>query len=108
MSRVARLRWAGVGLKSYLSSGKSSAMAISFRPISFQAASTACDGLSAGFTAACFLASWAWAGKVRIVVAKNAAVSTNVVRMVPPVWSESATAILVLLFIRVNGGAGDG
>ncbi len=28
--------------------------------------STAFEGLSAGFTAASFLASWAWAGKVRI------------------------------------------
>src|ERR1700730_1930439 len=44
----AKVRCAGVGLKSYLSSGKSSAMASSFRPISFHCDSTTCEGLGAG------------------------------------------------------------
>src|SRR6267143_780267 len=43
----ANVRCAGVGLKSYLSSGKSSAMAISLRPISFHCESTTCEGLGA-------------------------------------------------------------
>src|SRR5271154_1562313 len=54
-------RESGCGLYSYLSSGKSSAMAISFLPMSFQASRTACDGLGAGLGGA-FLASWAAAG----------------------------------------------
>src|SRR5437870_6296620 len=59
----AKVRWAGVGLKSYLSSGKSSAMAISLRPTSFQESSTTFSSGSAGLTAASFfIASWAWAG----------------------------------------------
>src|ERR1700730_8956744 len=43
----AKVRSAGTGLKSYLSSGKSSAMAISLRPISFHCETTACDALGA-------------------------------------------------------------
>src|ERR1700719_1105688 len=43
----AKVRSAGTGLKSYLSSGKSSAMAISLRPISFHCDTTACDALGA-------------------------------------------------------------
>src|SRR6202522_870076 len=67
----AKLRCAGVGLKSYLSSGKSSAIAISLRPISFHCSSTACDALGAGFGAEpCFAVSCAGAGVTEIVVAK--------------------------------------
>src|ERR1700732_3304256 len=44
----AKVRCAGVGLKSYLSSGKSSAMATSLRPISFHCERTTCEGLGAG------------------------------------------------------------
>src|SRR6266851_1810043 len=40
----ANVRCAGVGLKSYLSSGKSSAMAISFREMPFHCPRTSCDG----------------------------------------------------------------
>src|ERR1700676_309705 len=43
----AKVRSADTGLKSYLSSGKSSAMAISLRPISFHCETTACDALGA-------------------------------------------------------------
>src|ERR1700730_1840505 len=43
----AKVRCAGAGLKSNLSSGKSSAMAISLRPISFHCDTTACDALGA-------------------------------------------------------------
>src|SRR3984885_2384413 len=58
----AKLRCAGVGLKSYLSSGKSSASAVSLRPIPFQESSTTFDSGSAGLTAASFfIVSWAWA-----------------------------------------------
>src|SRR5712675_3483693 len=57
----AKLRCAGVGLKSYLSSGKSSAIAVSLRPISFQESSTTFTSGSAGLAASFFIASWAWA-----------------------------------------------
>src|ERR1700675_3410408 len=50
----AKVRSAGTGLKSYLSSGKSSAMAISLRPISFHCDTTACDALGAAFGAPLF------------------------------------------------------
>src|SRR5580698_4735802 len=70
----AKLRCAGVGLKSYLSSGKSSAMAMSLRPTSFQESSTTFNSGSAGLTAASFfIASWAWAGNANAsrAIARN-------------------------------------
>src|SRR5437763_15293273 len=45
----AKVRCAGVGLKSYLSSGKSSAITITLRPISFHDCKTASDFLSGVF-----------------------------------------------------------
>src|SRR5712664_4621320 len=45
---AANVRDSACGLKENLSSGKSPAMAISFRPTSFHASSTASDGLGAG------------------------------------------------------------
>src|SRR6267378_4673541 len=48
------LRCSGFGLNSYLSSGKSSAMAVSLRPISFHVSRTACVGLTGGLGAALF------------------------------------------------------
>src|SRR6202044_1989685 len=74
----AKLRWAGVGLKSYLSSGKSSDMAMSLRPMSFQESRTTLEGLSAGFVATSFLASWAWTGIAAIAMANKAAASSGV------------------------------
>ena len=63
---------AGTGLKSYLSSGKSSAIAINFRPISFQLSSRACDGPTAGFGGASFfIVSCAAASTARIPYHKN-------------------------------------
>src|SRR6267154_2059276 len=50
----AKVRCAGAGLKSYLSSGKSSAMAISLRPISFHCDTTACDALGAALGSSLF------------------------------------------------------
>src|ERR1700682_1684953 len=50
----AKLRTSGVGLKSYLLSGKSSAMAINFRPISFHCAKTICELLGMAFEASLF------------------------------------------------------
>src|SRR5712671_2369253 len=50
----AKVRCAGTGLKSYLSSGKSSAMAISLRPISFHCETTACDALGAALGSSLF------------------------------------------------------
>src|SRR5712692_148130 len=50
-------------------------MAISFRAISFQDSSTACDGLGAGFTAVSFfMASWACPGSDDAVTASIAAI----------------------------------
>src|SRR5438445_5004787 len=60
----------GFGLKSYLSSGKSSAMVINFRPISFHCSSTACEGLGAGFGGAFFVASCASVGNTANPMAK--------------------------------------
>src|SRR6478609_11913792 len=71
---LGELRCAGVGLKSYLSSGKSSAIAVSLRPMSFQESSTTFNSGSAGLTASSFfIASWAWAGKAnaRRTIARN-------------------------------------
>src|SRR6266849_3211788 len=56
---AANVRESGCGLYSYLSSGKSSAMAISFFPVSFHCSRTACEGLAAGFGGSFFAASWA-------------------------------------------------
>src|SRR6267143_1915984 len=58
----------------YLSSGKSSAMAMSLRPTSFQESSTTFSSGSAGLTAASFfIASWAWAGNANAsrTIARN-------------------------------------
>ena len=66
----------GVGLKSYLSSGKSSAMAMSLRPTSFHESSTTFSSGSAGLTAASFsIASCACAGKVNAPT--NRAIARN-------------------------------
>src|SRR5579872_1751896 len=70
----AKLRSAGVGLKSYLSSGKSSAIAVSLRPMSFHESSTTFDSGSAGLTVASFfIASWAWRGNANAMrtIARN-------------------------------------
>src|SRR5579871_6493361 len=67
----AKLRCAGVGLKSYLSSGKSSAIAVSLRPISFQESSTTFTSGSAGLSAASFfIASWACAENANAIRTK--------------------------------------
>src|SRR4029077_5119473 len=80
----AKLRWAGVGLKSYLSSGKSSAMAMSLRPMSFHCSSTACDGLAAGLTAVSFLeASWACSGDAAAAARTRAARSKDLIDFPP-------------------------
>src|SRR5208283_2201218 len=77
ISLSAKLRTAGVGLKSYLSSGKSSAIAISLRPMSFHCASTASDALGAGFGAASFFGiSWVYVGVTRIPAARITTAST--------------------------------
>src|SRR6266403_2201266 len=49
MRFAANVRESGFGLYSYLSSGKSSAIAISLRPTSFHCSMIAADGLKAGF-----------------------------------------------------------
>src|SRR6478609_5910887 len=71
---LGELRCAGVGLKSYLSSGKSSAIAVSLRPMSFQESSTTFNSGSAGLTASSFfIGSWAWAGNAHAsrTIARN-------------------------------------
>src|SRR5271165_5776426 len=50
-----KLRDSGLGLYSYLSSGRSSAMAMIFRPISFHCDSTICDSVAMAFGASFFL-----------------------------------------------------
>src|SRR5258708_7584134 len=62
MRFAANVLESGCGLYSYLSSGKSSAMAISFRPTSFHCSRMACDGLGAGFGGSFFAASCASTG----------------------------------------------
>src|SRR4029077_6631381 len=71
-SPVANVLESACGLYSYLSSGKSSAIAISFLPMSFHCSSTACDGLGAGFGGSFFAASCASTG-----IAANPAHNTN-------------------------------
>src|SRR5260370_31441099 len=67
-----KVRDSGAGLYPYLSSGKSSAMAISFRPISFHCSSKGSEGLGAGLGSV-FLASWARRGcTVRQAVSRSA------------------------------------
>src|SRR5712692_8279328 len=61
-SPAANVLESACGLYSYLSSGKSSAIAISFLPMSFHCSSTACDGLGAGFGGSFFAASCASTG----------------------------------------------
>src|SRR5689334_10573165 len=56
------VRESGWGLYPYLSSGKSSAIAINLRPMSFQDSSKACEGLGAGFGGVFFAASCARTG----------------------------------------------
>src|SRR5579872_3864077 len=59
---------------SYLSSGKSSAMAMSLRPMSFHESRTTLDGLSGGLMAASFfMASCAWMGRVSVAASRAAA-----------------------------------
>src|SRR6267378_1671553 len=60
-------------LDSYLSSGKSSAIAVSLRPISFQESSTTFTSESAGLAASFLLAPWAWAANANAsrTVARN-------------------------------------
>src|ERR1700719_197545 len=82
----ANVRCAGVGLKSYLSSGKSSAMAISLRPISFHCESTTCEGLGEG-VAAGLLAARA---------------NTN---EVPRDTARASTALAIIFFISSLLGA---
>src|SRR5579864_7887993 len=66
-----RARW-GSGLEVYLSSGKSSAMAMSLRPISFHCFSRAADGLASSFGDAAFFAeSWAYAGSTKAPATKK-------------------------------------
>src|SRR5271165_188783 len=77
------MRWAkvptvGAGLKLYLSSGKSSAMSISLRPMSFHCSSTASDALGTGFGAASFFCmSCERTGATKIVAAKIATASAR-------------------------------
>src|SRR5579863_7516746 len=82
----AKLRWAGVGLKSYLSSGKSSAMAMSLRPISFQESRTTLAGGSAGLGAAAsfFVASCACAGIAKQMESRARARNGSLFMEVPP------------------------
>jgi len=64
----------GCRLEVILSSGKSSASAVSLRPISFQESSTTFDSGSAGLTAASFfIVSWAWAANANAsrTIARN-------------------------------------
>src|SRR5580693_4772171 len=67
-----KVRDSACGLYENLSSGKSLAMAISFRPMSFHDSSTAPDGLGAG-PSAFFGASWARRG----ANAKHTAIHTK-------------------------------
>src|SRR6266853_592622 len=64
------VRDSACGLNPNLSSGKSSAIMISFRPISFHCSSTACEGLGAGFGGSFFAASCATAGSIANPIAK--------------------------------------
>src|SRR5882724_77754 len=68
------VRESGFGLKSYLSSGRSTAIAISFRPMSFHPSSTAADGPRAGFGGSFALVS---------VCAKAGTVARQAVRQSP-------------------------
>src|SRR6266700_1459051 len=68
------VREAGFGVESYLSSGRSSAIAISFRPMSFHPSRTAADGPRAGFGGSFALVS---------VCAKPGTVARQAVRQSP-------------------------
>src|SRR6267378_2066072 len=61
-SPAANVLESACGLYSYLSSGRSSAIAISFLPMSFHCSSTASDGPGAGFGGSFFAASCASTG----------------------------------------------
>src|SRR5450755_3772465 len=98
----AKLRWAGVGLKSYLSSGKSSAMAMTFRATSFQVSSRTFDGPSAGLTAAFFMASCACAGRARVEASRSAAASLSIL-----LFSRVRCADIVI-GLGVGGKASEG
>src|SRR5260370_13182754 len=71
MRFAANVLESGCGLYSYFSSGKSSAMMISFRPMSFHCSSTACEGLGAGFGGSFFAASCASTGSAANPAAKT-------------------------------------
>src|SRR5208282_5822587 len=74
-----KVRDSGAGLYAYLSSGKSSAMAMSLRPMSFHCSSTACEGLSAGFGSAFFMfMSWARIGRTTRHAANKTAATTGI------------------------------
>src|SRR5215475_14434040 len=66
------VRESGFGLYSYLSSGKSSAIATSLRPTSFHCSKTAAEGLAAGFGGSFFASLCAIVG----IAARNAARQT--------------------------------
>src|SRR5271168_1989253 len=102
MSCSAKVRWAGVALKSYLSSGKSSAMAVSLRPMSFQESRTTLLGGSGGLTASFFMAFWARAGRVR-VAAKRAAARRNG-RFVIGFFSKSLERLADAIVVGLMGG----
>src|ERR1700756_3630763 len=81
------VRDSACGLNKNFPSGKSCAIAISFRPMSFHCSSTASDGLGAG-PGAFFAASWARNGWV----AKHAhskATPTNTVRFIASLLMDS-------------------
>src|SRR6266446_2662793 len=87
------VRESGLGLYSYLSSGKSSAIAINFLLISSQPFSTACEGLATGFGGSVFLgASWASAGSAAHPAASTAAAIKH-----------SLFMISLLSFVRRSG-----
>src|SRR5215470_3718733 len=90
MIRCAKLPTAGAGLKSYLSSGKSSAMAFSLRPISFHCSSTACDALGAGFGA--FGAGCAPADVINIPTHNDTPSKTVLFIDSPPYQRENSTS----------------
>src|SRR5437660_1222735 len=85
----------GFGLYSYLSSGRSSAIMISFRPISFHCSSTACEGLGAGFGGSFFAASCATAGSIANPITKaHPATHLNFFIFLSSVTSERRTYLL--------------
>src|SRR5215471_6262510 len=87
MIRSAKLLVVGAALKSYLSSGKSSAIAFSLRAMSFHCISTFSDAVPGGFGAASFLGiSCARAEVISIPAAKIIAAKQRAVFMDRPPW----------------------